>query len=153
MPGITKLGIAFFGALLLFACAKEGAETTDEMADTSAMTEPAGMSMASLAGTWNMRVMTMDSDSTVTENQLVFSDSGVTMLREGQEPVPVTAQFEGGTMTADAGPFPSSLRESMVTIHGTYRMEGDMLVGDITAHYPSGPDSVLQLRTEGTRTP
>jgi hypothetical protein len=41
-----------------------------------------------------------------------------------------------------------------VTTHGVYRKDGDKLVGRVTAHYATkGADSVLVLRSEGTRAP
>jgi hypothetical protein len=42
----------------------------------------------------------------------------------------------------------------MVTTHTVFHMEGDRLVGDVTATWQTAAgDSVAQLRTEGTRAP
>ena len=144
-----------FAALLLLGCAQEGTEeATDEVADTTAV---AGISLANLAGTWNMSTTSTDpGDTVVTTYQLVIDESGWTMLLPDRDPIQATVVIEGDNVIADAGPFESVRRApgTMVTTHSVYRMEGDRLVGTITAHYQTGDaDSVLTLNTEGTRAP
>lgn len=140
--------------LALLGCAEEATEeATEEVADTTAMVE--GISLANLAGTWNMRTTPMDSDTTQIEYQLIIDESGWTMHLPDRDPVSASVVIEGDSVMAVSDPFESVLRPgTTVTTHTVYRMEGDRLVGVITARYEStGADSVGQLRTEGTRAP
>ena len=143
-------------AVALLACAKEAADDATEMADTTAMEEPTpGISLANLAGTWNMRTMPMDSDTTQIEYTITIDEAGWTMLLPERDPVTSNVTVEGDSVVAVSAPFESVLRGGvMVTTTTVYRMEGDRLVGTITARYETtGPDSVTYLRTEGTRAP
>ncbi len=140
--------------LALFACAEGTEEATDETADTTAMAE--GISLADLAGTWNMRTTSTDpSDTFVNEYQVVIDEAGWTIYFPDRDPVPATAVVEGENIITDAGPFESvRIPGTMVTTHTVFHMEGDRLVGDVTATWQmASGDSVAQLRTEGTRAP
>ena len=141
-------------ALLLLGCAEEATEeATDETADTTAVE---GISLAGLAGTWNMTTTsTNPSDSFVNEYQVVIDEAGWTLHFPDRDPVSATAVVEGETVITDAGPFESvRIPGTMVTTHTVFRMEGDRLVGDVTATWQmASGDSVAQLRTEGTRAP
>lgn len=146
--------IPLFAALLLLGCAQETTEeATDEAADTTAVE---GISLADLAGTWNMTTTSTDpSDTFVNEYQVVIDDSGWTLHFPDRDPVSATAVVEGETIVTDAGPFESvRMPGTMVTTHTVFHMEGDRLVGDVTATWQTAAgDSVGQLRTEGTRAP
>jgi hypothetical protein len=141
-------------ALLLLGCAQEATEeATDEAADTTAAE---GISLANLAGTWNMTTRSLDpSDTFVNEYQVVIDEAGWTIHFPDRDPVPATAVVEGENVITDAGPFESvRIPGTMVTTHTVFRMEGDRLVGDVTATWQTAAgDSVGQLRTEGTRAP
>ncbi len=143
-----------FVALAFMACAQEETdEATEEAADTTAV---AGISLANLAGTWNMASTPTDpGDTVVTRYQLVIDESGWTMHLPDRDPISASVVIEGDSIVADAGPYESVRRAgTMVTTHAVYRMEGDRLVGTTTAHYQTGDaDSVLTLTTEGTRAP
>ena len=146
--------IPLFAALLLLGCAQEATEEdTDEAADTTAVE---GISLATLAGTWNMRTTSTDpSDTFVNEYQVVIDEADWTLYFPDRDPVPATAVVEGDNIITDAGPFESvRIPGTMVTTHTVFRMEGDRLVGDVTATWQmAAGDSVAQLRTEGTRAP
>lgn len=155
MPWIMQRLLPLFAALLLLGCAQEATEeASDEAADTTAVE---GISLANLAGTWNMRTTSTDpGDTVVTTYDLVVDESGWTMHLPDRDPVLASVVIEGDSVIADAGPFESVRRApgTMVTTHTVYRMEGDRLVGTITAHYQTADaDSVLVLNTEGTRAP
>lgn len=139
-------------AVALMACAQEAEEATEEAADTTAV---AGISLANLAGTWNIRTTPLDSDSTLVEGQITIDDAGWTLHLPDRDPIPNTVTVEGDSVITDSEPFESVLRPgTTVTTHAVYRVEGDRLVGVLTAHYvTSGADSVAQLRIEGTRAP
>jgi hypothetical protein len=73
----------------------------------------------------------------------------------GRPPVPVRVTMDGDSIMTAAGPYESLLRKGVqVSTNGVLRLQGGKLVGATTAHYTtSGADSVLQLRSEGTRAP
>ena len=140
--------------LLLLGCAQEATEeATDEAADTTAVE---GISLANLAGTWNMRTTSSDpADTTVNEYQIVVDESGWTLHFPDRDPVQSVVVANGDSIIVDSGPFESVRRPgTMVTTHTVFHMEGDRLVGDVTATWRTAAgDSVAQLRTEGTRAP
>ena len=147
--------IPLFAALLLLGCAEEATEeATEEAADTTAAVE--GISLADLAGTWNMRTTSTDpADTFVNEYQIVVDDASWTMLFPDRDPVSATAVVDGDNVVTDSEPFESVRNPgTMVTTHTVFHMEGDRLVGDVTATWQTAAgDSVAQLRTEGTRAP
>jgi hypothetical protein len=61
----------------------------------------------------------------------------------------------GDSIVMESGPYESVLRKGVqVTTRSVQRLVDGKVVGTTTAHYAtSGADSVLQLRTEGTRAP
>ena len=146
--------VPLFAALLLLACAQEATEdATDEVVDTTAVE---GISLADLAGTWNMRTTSTDpADTFVNEYQIVIDEGSWTMLFPDRDPVSVTAVVDGDNVITDSEPFESVRNPgTMVTTHGIFHLEGDRLVGDVTATWQTAAgDSVGQLRTEGTRAP
>jgi hypothetical protein len=146
--------IPLFAALLLLGCAQEATEeATDEAADTTAVE---GVSLADLAGTWNMTTTsTNPADTFVNRYQIVIDEGNWTMHFPDRDPVSVTAVVDGDNIITDSEPFESvRIPGTMVTTHTVFRMEGDRLVGDVTATWQmAAGDSVAQLRTEGTRAP
>lgn len=135
---------------LLLACGK--AETP--RSDTSAVTPPAAVDLASLAGTWNLRTTPDGRDTVITSEILATgSTEGWTMTMPGQQPVPVRVRVDGDSIMTEAGPFPSVLRKgAMVTTNAVYHVQDGKLVGTLVAHYTgTGPDSVLTGRQEATR--
>ena len=69
--------------------------------------------------------------------------------------VPVQVTVSGDSVIQKTGLFASQRRKGMkVKTEGTMRLQDGKLVGTTVAHYSSaGPDSVLRLRTEGTKMP
>lgn len=154
MPWTMKRLIPLFAALLFLGCAQEATEeATDEAADTTAVE---GISLADLVGTWNMRTTSTDpADTFVNEYQVVIDEASWTLNFPGREPVSATAVVDGDNIITDSEPFESvRLPGTMVTTHTVFHLEGDRLVGDVTATWQmAAGDSVGQLRTEGTRAP
>ncbi len=147
--------IPLFAVLLLLGCAEEATEeATEEAADTTAAVE--GISLADLAGTWNMRTTSTDpADTLVNEYQIVIDEASWIMNFPDRDPVSVTAVVDGDNVITDSEPFESVRHPGrMVTTHTVFHLEGDRLVGDVTATWQmESGDSVAQLRTEGTRAP
>lgn len=143
------------GGLLLLACAKEAADEAviDELAADS-LAVPA-LSLADVAGTWDMRSVPVTGDTTATVFQLEATADGWTYHYTDRDPVIATVVASGDSLIADAGPFESVRRPgTQVTTHSVYRLEGGQLVGDVQAHYATADaDSTLTLESIGTRAP
>ena len=146
--------IPLFAVLLLLGCAQETTEeATDEAADTTAVE---GISLAELAGTWNMATTSTDpADTLANQYQIVIDEASWTMHFPDRDPVSATAVVDGDNIITDSEPFESvRMPGTMVTTHTVFHLEGDRLVGDVTATWQTAAgDSVGQLRTEGTRAP
>lgn len=158
--------ISQFSALCLsaitVACAKAADKTVDSAAGTTGMapapTTPAAVSLADAAGKWNVRAIPQEGkDSSVTEYVLTATadSSGWTMTFPGRKPVAVHVRTEGDSIIAMAGPYPSVRRKGVqVNTQSVYRVQNGKLTGTTIAHYiTKGADSVLHLRTEGTKAP
>jgi hypothetical protein len=146
-------------AVVLVGCTKSKEQPAmDTMADTTAAPAgPAPIALADVAGKWTMRTMNESGDSTLVTYELVATadPSGWTFNFPKRPPVPAHVAAAGDSIVIDAGPYESVLRKGVqVTTHGVARLQDGKLMGRTTAHYTTtGPDSVLQLRFEGTRAP
>lgn len=145
-------------ALLAAGCStKEAPPAADTTTTTAAPAEPAAMSLESAAGTWNVRVMPMDKDTTLTTNVLTATadPAGWSFVQASGEKVKVRdVTVAGDSITTAAGPFKSGVRAKMTVkdLRTTYRLQDGKLVGVTTAKYETtGPDSVRQFRLEGTK--
>ncbi len=153
-------------AIILAACASgdkaaedsAAAAATATAASDSANRRPANISLAQLAGKWNLRAVP-ESGSDTTPTLVVLTatadTTGWTMTMPNQPPVPLTVRVSGDSVTTQSAPYQSTRRKGMkVTTQGTMRMQGDSLVGMTIARYTTtGPDSVLRLRSVGKRAP
>ncbi len=145
---------------ILAACGKSKEQPP---ADTTALTTPAPaaepaaapIALGDLAGKWSMRTMAADKDTTLVIYELEAGADGSswTFNFPKRKPVPVRVQASGDSIISEAGPYESLLRKGLqVTINSVLRLQDGKLVGTAVAHYTtSGPDSVRQLRIEGTR--
>ena len=153
MRKALRLCLALGVGLFLVDCESEPAEEpTDELpADTVAVAPT--ISLADVAGTWDMRSVPVSGDTTATLSQVVVTPEGWTLHLTDRDPIEGVVNTSGDSIVVDAGPYESVRRDGlMVTTHAVYRLEGDRLVGTVEAHYAtSEADSVLWLRSEGTR--
>lgn len=141
---------------VLFACSKKetpAADTSAAMAPAPAATAPAPMNVA---GNWSVKVMAEKKDTVLLTYKLVATNdkTGWMLTFPNREPMePRVVSMDNDSVVVDNGPYSSLLRKSvMVTTHSSMHMEGDKLVGITIAHYNTkGADSVVMLRTEGTR--
>jgi len=155
MRGLTSCCIT----LALVGCkpAEKPAETTT--AEAPAMAEaPAAISLADLAGTWNVKGKMEGSDSVIVTYDMVTTadQSGWSIQFPGREPIPVrVVAVEGDSVVTEAGPFESALRKGVqVSTHVVSRLQDGKLVGTTVARYQvTGPDTVARLTFEGTRAP
>jgi hypothetical protein len=141
-------------AALIMACAPSGEQAAED--DGTAMS--GGITLADAAGTWDMNTMLVGSDSVVTTSQLVATETmdGWQLLLAGRDAIPVrVVAVEGDSIVSETGQYESILRPGvMVSLRMVYRLHGEMMMGGITARYQSmDADSVVMLRTEGTRQP
>jgi hypothetical protein len=139
----------------LLGCEKK---ETPPAADSSAMTPPpATVNLASLAGTWNMQTMPVDRDTVILNYVLTATadTAGWTLTFPGRDPIPMRIiHVAGDSIVSEAGPYASALRAGVqVTTRTVNRMQGDVLVGTTEARYSSGPDTLVMLRSRGTRAP
>jgi hypothetical protein len=126
---------------------------TDSATMAPAPAPPAAISLADVKGKWKMKTMAEGSDSTMVEYTLDAGDAGWTLHFPKRPPVPTKPTADGDSIVADAGPYESALRKGVkVTTHSVFRLKDGKLVGTTVAHYATkGADSVLNLRSEGTR--
>jgi hypothetical protein len=145
---------------ILIGCSKSKQQPAPDAAAAApaAPAAPAPISLADVAGTWNMRTMADGSDSVLISYQLVATadPSGWMTNFPNRKPVPLrVVAVAGDSIVTEAGPYESVLRKGVqVTTHQVTRLQDGMLMGTTIARYStSGPDSVLHLRFEGTRAP
>lgn len=141
-------------ALVLIGCGKPA----DKAAESTVGEAPATISLADVAGTWNVRSTLEGSESTVVTYDMVATAdrSGWSINFPNREPIPVrVVAVEGDSVVTEAGPFESVLRKGVqVSTQVVSRLQGGKLVGTTLAKYAvSGPDTVARLRFEGTRAP
>jgi hypothetical protein len=145
-------------AIALVGCNKPKEEPAAEPPAAAPETPaaPAPIALADIAGKWNVRTMAESGDSTLVTYELVASSdtSGWSLNFPKRKPVPMhVVAVAGDSIVTEAGPFESVLRKGVkVTVQSVNRLQDGKLVGTSTAHYAtSGPDSVRNLRFEGTR--
>jgi hypothetical protein len=145
-------------AIALVGCNKPKEEPAAEPPAAAPETPaaPAPIALADIAGKWNVRTMAESGDSTLVTYELVASSdtSGWSLNFPKRKPVPMhVVAVAGDSIVTEAGPFESVLRKGVkVTVQSVNRLQDGKLVGTTIAHYAtSGPDSVRNLRFEGTR--
>ena len=145
-------------AALLVGCAKKDGTPA---ADSAAMDTPApaaDITLADVAGKWTVQVAPETSDTTLLTYELnaTADTSGWTLTFPGRPPIPLRiVAVAGDSIVSEAGPYESALRAGVqVWTRSVNRLNGDRLMGTTTAHYATtGADSVVNLRSRGTRAP
>ena len=147
-------------ALLVLGCDKAADKPADTTVGEAPATEeaPATISLADVAGTWNVRSTMEGKEGTaVTYDMVATADrSGWSIKFPDREAIPVRiVAVEGDSIVSEAGPFESVLRKGVqVSTHVVSRLKDGKLVGTTTARYQvSGPDTLARLNFEGTRAP
>lgn len=165
MRYMPRVAIACSTIVFLAGCAKQEQAAKDSASAAATMAAPApapapaapSLSPSDLAGKWQMQsvpetgkdttptkfVLTSTSDSTA----LVAFPSGVKVKQH------VTISGDSVIMKSDV--FPSQRRKGVkVQTEVVSRLQDGKISGVTTAHYTNaGADSVLRLRTEGTKMP
>ena len=150
-------------AFIVAACAKKEApkDTTAAMAAAPAPAPAPAPALAAsdVAGNWHVSaVPTTGKDTSATEFDLVATADTTPWsltFTKSKLKVPVQHTISGDTLTMTAGPFSSQRRKgAKVSTVMVVKLNGGKLEGETTAHYANaGPDSVVMLRTEGTKAP
>lgn len=156
MPAVRNCWIT----LLVVGCGNAEDKPSDAtVGEAPAMAEaPATISLADVAGTWNVSSTVVGDEGTaVTYDMVATGDrSGWSIKFPDREPIPVRiVAVEGDSIVSEAGPFESALRKGVqVSTRVVSRLQDGKLVGTTTARYQvSGPDTLARLNFEGTRRP
>jgi hypothetical protein len=162
MHNLTRIAALCSTSLLLAACSKSEAPAVDTAAANTAAAPapapaPAPIALADLAGNWKLHsVPESGTDTSATDVMLAASaDSNWTLTMPNGAKVKAKVMAGGDSIVLTSDEY-SSVRRKNARVHivGTMRKQGDELVGTTVAHYKNaGPDSVLRLRTTGTKAP
>lgn len=143
---------------LMAGCAKPEQQAAKDTtgATLAAGATPTPITLAAVAGKWTMQTMGASSDSVLLtfEMNATADGTGWTFTFPNRPPVPVRIlATDADSIVTEAGPYESALRKGVqVSTHSVMRLHDGKLVGNTVAHYSTtGADSVLNLRTEGTR--
>ena len=147
-------------AVLLVGCGKSAEKSADaEVGTADVMDEaPAGVSMADLAGTWNIKSKLDGSDKEITYDLVASGDgSSWSVNFPGRKPIPARVVASGGdSVVWESGPFESVIRKGVTVKKSTVtaHLQNGKLTGKTTAVYDArGADTVAHLTVEGTRAP
>jgi hypothetical protein len=148
-------------AVALVGCAKADEATTDTAAGTAAaIAAPTPISLADVAGKWNVRATPESATDTAVTSYVLTATGDTTgwtiVFPNRPQPVPVrVVAVAGDSIVYQAGPYASVRRRGVqVTTEGVTRLQDGKLVGTAVARYKTtGADSVLRLRLEGTKAP
>jgi hypothetical protein len=150
--------------LLLVTAGIVGCAPREEQpaADTTAAvtTGPAPISLADLAGTWDMTTSREGSDSVLVSFQMMMTADTTGWMQHlpNRDPVPVrVVAVSGDSVVTETGPFESVLRPGVqVSTHSVMRLQNGQIVGTTLARYSgpkAGADTVARLTTRGTKRP
>ena len=163
MRVLSRVATALSMALLLAGCAKKEQATTDSAAAAMAAPAPApapALSLADVAGTWDVRATPesgADTSATTYVLTATADTTGWMIAFPSGVKVPLQVSLSGDSVITKPGQFASQRQKGMkVMTESSMRLQDGKLVGTTIAHYAkvkAGADSVLRLRTEGTKTP
>ena len=140
--------------------ARPAARTAPDARGKAPARRPAArkITLGEVAGRWEMRVTLMGGDSTLVTHELIATPdrNGWRLVFPNRAPIPARAvAVAGDSIVTVFGPYESVLRDgTLVTTRSVYRLRDGRLRGTTVAHYAThAPDSVLQVRSVGTRAP
>jgi hypothetical protein len=153
-----RLFVSCCCAAALISCAKPEQRPATDTTAAATRTPPApavGIALADVAGKWAMTTKSENGDSTLLKYELVATGNttGWTFNFPKRKPVAVHVTVGGDSIVLEAGPYESLLRKGVqVRTHSVARLQDGKLVGTTVARYAThGPDSLRNLRVEGTR--
>jgi hypothetical protein len=145
------------GAALLAACTSAPKPAPEPPAPPPAPPAPAPINLADVAGKWTVKTMPETGDTVLVTYSMsaTAADTGWTVTLPNRKPMAVHVTTSGDSVMTKLDPFESVLRKGVkVSTEGVFHLKDGKLVGTQVAHYTTTKaDSVLRMRTEGTRTP
>jgi hypothetical protein len=163
MKTMIRVAIACSATLAVAACSKGGEAAKDTTTPAAAAAPapppaPAPFSMADAAGQWDVSaVPESGTDTSATKYVLTATadTTGWVIAFPSGVKVPLHVMASGDSLITKTGVFPSQRRKgAKVMTETVLRMSGGKLTGTSIAHYQNaGADSVVRLRTEGTKKP
>jgi hypothetical protein len=143
-------------ALLCCAVLAVGCAPAEEQPASETQAAPPAVSLADLAGTWEVSTMGATSDSVLVRYEMVATADtmGWMVTFPGMAPVPMTVVLvDGDSVVSRMGPYASALRPGvMVTTEAVSRLVDGTLQGTFVARYQTdAADSVLRGRIRGAR--
>ena len=160
-----RVGVACCAAVALVGCAKADQGAKDSAAGASAAPATAAapppapaLTLADVAGKWQMRsVPESGTDTSATTYVLTATADTTGWLITFPSGVKTSMHvtLSGDSIIQKTGTFASQRRKGVkVHTEGSFKLQNGKLVGTTIAHYEkTGADSVLHLRTEGTKIP
>ena len=148
-------------ALFLAGCAKpeQAAPASTPAAAAPPAPAPArAIALGDIAGKWQVRSVPESGPDTTSTSYVLTATADTTgwfvTFPTGLK-VPIKVVASGDSVVERTGTFASQRRKGVkVHTEATMRMQDGKLVGTTIAHYTNaGADSVLRLRTEGTKMP
>ena len=144
------------GLALVAGCAKEK-PAVQAAPPSPPPAAPAPINLADVAGDWTVTVTPAASDSVLVTYALhaTAADTGWTVTFPGRKPMAVQITTMGDSIMTTMPAYESALRKgTKVSTDGVMHLRDDTLTGTAIAHYATTqPDSVVNLRMNGTRTP
>jgi hypothetical protein len=161
MHRFTRIALAGSTMLLVAACAKKeepARDTVAAMTPAPAAASAPTLSLDDVAGKWQFAAVPMaGTDTSPTKFVLTATadTAGWTLAFPDKQVVPVQTSVSGDSLVLTSATFRSQRRkDAKVSTVTMLRLVDGKLAGVTTAHYATaGADSVLQLRSEGTRMP
>jgi len=159
MQSICRVAIGCCTALLIVGCAKKEQPAADTTTAAAAPAPaPRTIALADVAGKWQVRAVPESGPDTSTTTYVLTATadtSGWFITFPSGLKVPVHIEVSGDSLLQTSGEFASQRRKGVkVKTEGSFKLQDGKLVGRSIAHYSkAGPDSVLHLRTEGTKMP
>jgi hypothetical protein len=145
------------GAALLVACTPAPKPPAEPPAPPPPPPAPAPINLADVAGKWTVRNMPETGDSVLVTYEMTAtaSDSGWTVTLPKRKPMKLHVMVSGDSVMTKLDQFESVLRKGVkVSTEGVFHLRDGKLVGTQVAHYTTTKaDSVLRMRTEGTKAP
>ncbi len=167
MTTMLRVAIACSTTLLLAGCGKSEQAAKDSAAAAAAAAAaatpappppPAPFSLADAAGKWQVRAVPESGTDTTSTNYVLTATADTTgwlITFPSGVKVPMHVTVSGDSLLVKTGTFASQRRKNVkVSTEGAFKLQGGKIVGTTTAHYVGvAADSVLRLRTEGTKMP
>jgi len=164
---ISRIAITCSAGLLVAGCTKSdqtakntsAADTAAPAAAPAPAPAPApALSLADVAGKWQMQATPQSGKDTSATKYVLTATADTTgwviTFPSGLK-VPLQVSVSGDSLIEHTGTFASQRRKGVkVMTEGSLKLQDGKLVGTTTAHYAkAGPDSVITLRTEGSKMP